>query len=543
MVRNNKIEKLRMDNRHYEAILQRLRDAPEEEALSIIRRLKSTTDISAVLASSSGAVSPTRPSELDTTRNTIPPTFSNIEFELTMLHGVAYPALAPLDVTSIDMDDLVGHSSGSLGNLRLQISSTSLLPSQTYPNSNDIIDPALLIPGEPAPLRGMPEGRQAPLSGPLPPPKLCDTRLNQLKLEYWTKVPINDEFAAHTISTYLEYEHTPWGFFDADLFLRDLVEHRLEYCSSFLFKQYYVKIDSRAASLSLAFRSEALKLWQAQRALESITTVAAMSVLSLAVHSQGMEQQSLLILEDMHRIASRMRLFGTPHAVETIEHFRKMSPDLIRATAHVAWGSYCWLRWCNVRLRSFTSADATPQAIFKASLRQLQRLIVEYVSRERPELYSPLFNTAVLHVSNVVLRNTEDPSWRFYYLLCMAYWKEVYARHPVMGKIVQASLSVAMSRGSLTSTEAQSLMVELQQRARHQELGKLALTCIIDYDRAISGQSGSRAHELAQKFTELTMFEDLTTGEFTEEQDRGKDRGQDVEQDGELTEEDDASEQ
>ena len=61
-----------------------------------------------------------------------------------------------------------------------------------------------------------------------------DPRLAKLNPSFWTAVPIQSAHAATLISHYLEIDHPLLGFFDADLFVRDLVDQRIEFCSSLL---------------------------------------------------------------------------------------------------------------------------------------------------------------------------------------------------------------------------------------------------------------------------------------------------------------------
>lgn len=61
-----------------------------------------------------------------------------------------------------------------------------------------------------------------------------DARLAHLNIKRWTSVPITDNYAAMAISTYLRTDHQILSLFDANLFLRDLVECRLDHCSPFL---------------------------------------------------------------------------------------------------------------------------------------------------------------------------------------------------------------------------------------------------------------------------------------------------------------------
>jgi hypothetical protein len=199
----------------------------EPEALSVIRRLKSTPNTSLVLSSLRGSAhSAVRPSEQKSLRAILPPTEFETEFELNMLHNSVYPVLMPLDLSSIDMQSLLLPSS--------RRSSVSMPSDSTQrvegPSS---IDPHVTIL-PPSPLRGTRLRQTSSVTGPAPERQYCDARLNRLKIGYWTCVPISDEFAACVLSHYLETDHPMFGCVDADLFLSGLVDRNLEHCSPFL---------------------------------------------------------------------------------------------------------------------------------------------------------------------------------------------------------------------------------------------------------------------------------------------------------------------
>lgn len=63
---------------------------------------------------------------------------------------------------------------------------------------------------------------------------MADSRLRDLKIRYWTAVPISDGLAADLLSTFLQIEMPVYGFFDPELFVRDLVMQDLRFCSSLL---------------------------------------------------------------------------------------------------------------------------------------------------------------------------------------------------------------------------------------------------------------------------------------------------------------------
>ena len=69
---------------------------------------------------------------------------------------------------------------------------------------------------------------------PAVPPTYCDERLAILDMSMWTIIPIPNDLAAAAISLYLETDHPLLGFFDADVFLEDLLAGRSRYCSTLL---------------------------------------------------------------------------------------------------------------------------------------------------------------------------------------------------------------------------------------------------------------------------------------------------------------------
>lgn len=173
-----------------------MRTAPEKEALDILFRLRATADPQAVLESSRGNMSRRyQPSAIETAQSVSTATVPGLEFELAMRHSLPYPPVPPVDTGSVDLKLLPGDASRNISPSRFDSrqSSASSMPEDLY-----------------------------------------DARLRHLDISYWTTAPIPNIIAAKIISSYLQTHHPIWGLFHADLFVRDLVEMRLEFCSSFL---------------------------------------------------------------------------------------------------------------------------------------------------------------------------------------------------------------------------------------------------------------------------------------------------------------------
>jgi hypothetical protein len=196
MALKREVESLQRRVQEYVNFLESIRTAPEDEVLHVVRQLRSTEDAYAILSSYQGrAGGISRISEHTTARATIPLMESDIEFELVTLHPKVYPVAIPPNPSSVTSASLTRGL--TLQGTATSLSSTSLSTSLHH--------------------------------------KYCDLRLERLAVRYWTRIPIDDQLAAQAISHFLEVDHPILGFFDADLFLRDLVDQRLDFCSSFLF--------------------------------------------------------------------------------------------------------------------------------------------------------------------------------------------------------------------------------------------------------------------------------------------------------------------
>lgn len=152
-----------------------------------------------------------------------------------MIHyKTVYPSLTPIDVLSLDLNNLTGL--GSCSSSPGKSMTAPIAEQTTVLNTlrDGVIDPGLLVIETSSPLRGGPVKRNSAAAGPTQPSRYCDHRLRCLNLPFWTTIPISNDFAACAISHYLETDHGHNGYFDVDLFLNDLVERRLEYCSAFL---------------------------------------------------------------------------------------------------------------------------------------------------------------------------------------------------------------------------------------------------------------------------------------------------------------------
>ena len=72
------------------------------------------------------------------------------------------------------------------------------------------------------------------MTGPSRPPEHIDSRLWRLDISRWTQVHTPHGWAAQAISLYLATDHAVATLIDANLFLKDMIDGRTDFCSPLL---------------------------------------------------------------------------------------------------------------------------------------------------------------------------------------------------------------------------------------------------------------------------------------------------------------------
>ena len=153
-------------------------------------------------------------------------------------HPFAYPDFEPMDITATETDLLARlglnfvngaidpHTPLPLSSLTSPSDTTTLVGE---PFSDALIPPKIL---------GYQYAAQSSKSSWSPNPGIShgvtSDELRDLKLDQWSRVPIDRMLAASAISLYLSSEHPLFGYFDPRFFIMDLQAGRQRFCSSLL---------------------------------------------------------------------------------------------------------------------------------------------------------------------------------------------------------------------------------------------------------------------------------------------------------------------
>jgi hypothetical protein len=250
MALKRQVDDLKNSSQDLQELVNLLTYLPEDAAHDVLRRLRLAGDVAAVLQSMKGHTINQEEQELSnqaTEQSSYPSAQSALEFELTVRHPMLYPVLEPTLAGTFRsgskrsginrgmrvanetlVSDFVANftsfpsASASASAGKAQVKSSTLSSKGRLSQADQVSSGTSEIDAEAA-------------------PPLCDNRLNNLVIDYWTKVPIANTLAAKIISIYLETDHPFWALFEPDLFVTDLVEHRLRFCSPLLVNSLLVR--------------------------------------------------------------------------------------------------------------------------------------------------------------------------------------------------------------------------------------------------------------------------------------------------------------
>ena len=160
-------------------------------------------------------------------------------------------------------------------------------------------------------------------------------------------------------------------------------------------------------------------------------------------------------------------------------------------------------------------SSRSPEAVIAASVRQLKRLTLVYMARHPSAAYTIFWHQALLYITNAVLKDKTDPEWRFYFLLCVRGYQNLYPCFSVAEGIVQGLLAIAVGNGNIDSAEAQVLIQRLRANGSGQQgIERSKGNFMLDLDLAVVDHDAALFNNLVDKFEEISMFNTFTEGIF-----------------------------
>ncbi|KAG7119701.1 Nitrogen assimilation transcription factor nit-4 like protein [Verticillium longisporum] len=176
--------------------------------------------------------------------------------------------------------------------------------------------------------------------------ELVDPRIERIHGSRWTFITVADSITRRLVRLYFILQHPFYTFFQKNLFLEDLASGRERYCTPLLFNAVmaeachsYSAISERyrfwdPKKLTYQFMAEARRLWEIEMKSreDRITTVQASMVLCAGYSTTGLDQLGADYLVQGTRMAERMQIFGS------LDHVK--NPFRRKVYAMTAWALF-----------------------------------------------------------------------------------------------------------------------------------------------------------------------------------------------------------
>ncbi|KAK1975573.1 hypothetical protein LZ30DRAFT_605329 [Colletotrichum cereale] len=168
-----------------------------------------------------------------------------------------------------------------------------------------------------------------------------------------------------------------------------------------------------------------------------------------------------------------------------------------------------------VRLESFTSQHASPEAVCLASATQLGRIVITYLQKCSSASHSFLWSTGLLYFANAALREVAyvaDNSKKLSELrMCIWGYGRLYRSFRLSQGIVQSLLSMALRKGLMESSEARAIIKDSDEKGKHHRgHDKIRAPFLVDLDLATVDPAVAHVDSLVAEFEELAIFNEFT---------------------------------
>ncbi|OLN91696.1 Activator of stress genes 3 [Colletotrichum chlorophyti] len=168
-----------------------------------------------------------------------------------------------------------------------------------------------------------------------------------------------------------------------------------------------------------------------------------------------------------------------------------------------------------VRLDSFTSQQASPEAVCSASAVQLRQIAVTYFQRCASASYSFNWHTALLYVANAALREpaqaTDNSERRADVRTCILVYHRLQRCFRLSQGVVRGLVSMALREGLIASSDARAIIKDSDEKGKHHQLSDPILApFIVDLDLALVDPVAARVDNMAAEFDELAILNEFT---------------------------------
>nr|XP_036575853.1 C6 transcription factor [Colletotrichum truncatum]KAF6782496.1 C6 transcription factor [Colletotrichum truncatum] len=168
-----------------------------------------------------------------------------------------------------------------------------------------------------------------------------------------------------------------------------------------------------------------------------------------------------------------------------------------------------------IRLESFTSQQASPEAVCCASATQLRWIAITYFQNCASASHSFIWNTALLYVANAALREQphaiDSSERRSHFRTCILGYQKLQRCFRLPQGIVRGLLSMVLRQGLMASSEARAIIRDTDEKGKHHPVSdRVSAPFVVDLDLCMVDRAAAFVDELAAEFDELAILNEFT---------------------------------
>lgn len=155
-----------------------------------------------------------------------------------------------------------------------------------------------------------------------------------------------------------------------------------------------------------------------------------------------------------------------------------------------------------------------PDAIFASSIKQLKGIILEYKA-EHQSANNTIFWACIglMPLANAVLKDLANPDWRFFFLLCIRSFQQLFPAFPICEGIVQGLLAMAVQLDAISAQEARLILEEFRQGGDfHAATVHVKRAFVLEYDLAVKDKKLAAVETWVSNFEEIHVLSEFTVG-------------------------------
>ncbi|RYP51527.1 hypothetical protein DL769_010803 [Monosporascus sp. CRB-8-3] len=142
-----------------------------------------------------------------------------------------------------------------------------------------------------------------------------------------------------------------------------------------------------------------------------------------------------------------------------------------------------------------------------------QTLIFEYRTNYIASTYSILWHSGLIYLANAMLRDTSNPEWRLYFLLCIYGYESLSRPYRISEVIAQGLLSMTLRDTNMSASEARKIMKDLKEcgldHVKKNMEEEVRATFMLDLTMALSDPVGATVENMAKEFDSFAVFQDF----------------------------------